>query len=148
MANYNQVIFVWKDSNGLEAMAYMPTIDQDPGGASDYAALADAFEACSNGKIIAILYQQALIRTGTPVNAVYNTVFDKAVLYDTNPTSQRFQRQSIIAPKQDIFLPGNVKVNLADARITVLGGIAVTKLGDSVGNPIGPFLRGARFMKS
>lgn len=148
MANYNQVIFVWQDANGKQAKAYMPTIDQGSGGATGYEALAAAFELCSNAKVIAILFQQALIRGGTPVAATYQTVFDKAVLYDTNPTSQRFQRQSIIAPKQDIFLPGNVQVNLADSRITALQGSCQAVLGDSDGHAIGPFLRGARFMKS
>lgn len=143
-AFYNQVILTWRDHNGKEASAFLSTQDQNVGGAAAYAALADAFDACADAKVAVVQFQTTLIRAAAPVAGVYSTVWDRGVLFDRNPTSKRYQRQSIVGPKASIFRADNITIDLSNPNVVALQGACQAVLGDSAGNVIGPFARGER----
>jgi hypothetical protein len=55
-------------------------------------------------------------------------------------------RLSIVGPLSTIFQAGNSLVDLSNPLITALEAASMSVLGDSLGNPIGPFKRGVRQM--
>lgn len=143
-AIFNQVLFHWRDVNGLTAVSFASTQDQLPGGAAAYAPLAAAAQNCSDAALVAVQFQCTLVIEATPGDGPYCTVYDRAVMFDKNVGTNVLQRQAIVGPKPGIFLPGNIKVDLANSDVIAFRGQVQALLGDANGNPCGPFIRGKR----
>jgi hypothetical protein len=141
---FNYAIFHWKDSNGKTAVSFLVTQDQTSGGASTYEPLAAAMQDACDAAIVAVQFCQTLVLATTPTSGAYGTVWDRGALIGRNSVTYASQRSVLVGPKEDIFLPDRNEINLTDPRIIAVQTEVQALLGDSMGNPFGPFQRGVR----
>jgi hypothetical protein len=141
---YDQVLIHYLDNNGTPATAFITTQEQGSGGAGAYSALAAAFQAVSDAKVVAVQFQSTLHLTGTAGSGPYETAFDRGVLLGNIPATGAPAKVSIIAPKAAIFLPDTVTIDLSNLQILALQTQIMALAGDRNGNPWGPFKRGMR----
>ena len=141
---FNYGIAHWQDANGNIAQSFLVTQDQAPGRETELLPLISALAAASDAGIVAVQMVTTTILTPTYGTGPYKTVFDRGVLLGNIPATTRAQRQSIIGPKQAIFLPGNQQINLSNTLVLNVQSEVMALLGDSTGNPCGPFVRGNR----
>ena len=141
---YNQLLIHWRDVNGGTATSFLPTQDQSDDGAAAYAGLADAMQDCCNAAIVAIQYQSTLLIPAEPTEGPYQTVWDRGVLFGRNSVTNKAQRNVLVGPIADIFLPGNIRIDLTNPLVMAVQGQLQALIGNAVGNPCGPFYRGIR----
>jgi hypothetical protein len=141
---YNYALFHWKDSNGMPGVSFLVTQDQGAGGAGAYTPLSDAAQACCDAAIIAVQFCTTVLVEATPTEGDYGTVWDRAALIGRNTITNKSQRSVLVGPKADIFLPDRITVDLTDSRVIDFNLQVQALLGDSLGNPCGPFIRGVR----
>lgn len=141
---YNYALFHWQDSNGKPGVSFLVTQDQGAGGAGTYTALSDAAQACCDAAIVAVQFCTTVMVAATPTAGDYGTVWDRAALIGRNTVTNASQRSVLVGPKADIFRADRITVNLADSRVIAFQNEVVALLGDSMGNPCGPFIRGTR----
>jgi hypothetical protein len=141
---YNQVLIHWEDANGGTATSFTPTQDQSDDGAAAYAALAAAAQACCDASIVAVQFQSTLLLSRTPTEGPYQTVWDRGVLSGRNSVTNRSQRNILVGPKEGILLPGHVYIDLTNPDVLAFQSEVQAVLGNSAGDPRGPFYRGVR----
>jgi hypothetical protein len=143
-AIYNQALFHWQDQNGNTAVSFLTIQDQATGVPGDILALAADVQACCEASIVAVQVQYTHHLTRTPTTGPYKTVWDRGVLIGRNATTSQSQRTVLVGPKAGIFLPGNVQVDMTLGSIVTVQSQVQAVLGNSVGDPCGPFQRGVR----
>lgn len=145
-AYYNQVIANWSDGAGKQATSFMTTQNQASSGTTPYTGLATALQNCAAAHLDAIQFQTTIIFGGTPLPGPYSTAVDRAVMLGNILSTGAPYRLSVVGPLSTIFQAGNSLVDLSNANIVALESASMSVLGDSLGNPIGPFKRGIRQM--
>jgi len=143
-ALYNQVIIQYRDKNGKMATSFWTTVDQDEGAAAEYATLAGLAQNVSDAAIVSVQFQQTLNIEATPADGPYCTVFDRCMVLSSIPATLAPVTFGLIAPTEDIFLPDNLTLDLANDDIIALQGEMAAQLGDRLGHAQGPFRRGYR----
>lgn len=141
---YNQVIFNWVDANGKTGRNFLTTQDQDAGGASGYASLAAAAQACCDAALVAVQFQTTLVIASAPASGAYGTVWDRAVFGGRNSITNAYQKNALVGPKTTIFLPDTITVDLTNSDVIAFQTELQAVIGDQLGNPAGPFLKGWR----
>ena len=140
----NQILMFWLDANNKPATTFWVTQDQDAGAASSYAALAGAAQNLSYASVIAIQFQQTLVLANAATTGPYQSVLDRGVLLTKLEGLNGGVRYGIPAPRQEIFLPGNVVIDTSNADVMALLTELQSTCGDGNGHNVSYFKRGWR----
>jgi hypothetical protein len=145
-AAYNQIIIHYRDINGQECQSFWSSVDQTEGPASDYVELADKVQACTDAAVIAVQFQSTVLLEATPADGDYPTVMDRCMTLSRRTATTAPITLQLVAPKASIFEADTETLDLTNADIVALQALMVTLVGDTSGNPIGPWKKGVREM--
>jgi len=143
-ALFNYLTVHYLDDNGKVAQSFITTQDQDPGREADALLLIAALQACSDAKIVAVQMNTTTLLEGSFGTGPYKTVWDRGVLLGKFVGSTTGYRSTIVAPKAEIFLPGNRVIDLTNPLITTLQTEVEAIQGNEDTTPCGPFNYGRR----
>ncbi len=141
---WSQTLIHFRDINEDECCIFYTTQLQDSSGCGAYIDLAVALQQCSDAAVFCIQRQTTLMITATPADGPYPTIFDRAGLYAVVTESGKGVKISVPAPKESIFKPDHVTVDLDNSDVMDLNDQSMALLGDQSGNANGPFKRGVR----
>jgi hypothetical protein len=134
----------WRDANNKLGTSFWTTQVQSNAVPAGLLSLGAAAQAMSNCGLIAVQYQTTAVLTNVPTSGPYPTVFDRAVMLATITNTNSPRQLAIPGPVSSIFLPDNVTVDLSNSLVAAFAAQAQANLGDTAGNPVGPFVRGRR----
>jgi hypothetical protein len=140
---FNQVLIHYLDAAGRQATNFFTLADQDDEDMPTVvSSLAASIQAISDAKVTAVQYQVTHHMSGAFGGGPYATVMDRAALLGVIGSST--VGYDIVAPKADIWLPGNKKLDLEHPAVFELIEDMKAALGNSAGVPLSAIKRGTR----
>lgn len=141
---YNQIIIHYRDVQGKECQTFWSAVDQTEGAAADYIELAAAVQDCTDAAVTAVQFQMTVLFEATPAEGDYPTVYDRAMTLSRIPATNAPNTLQLVAPKADLFEADTITLDLTNPQLIALQALMVELVGDTNGNPMGPFRRGQR----
>lgn len=143
---YNQIIIHYRDKDDKECQSFWSSVDQEEGGAADYVELAAKVQACTDAAVIAVQFQTTVLIEATASDGDYPTVMDRCMTLSKIVATGRPNTLQLVAPKASLFLPDTITMDLSNPDLIALSELMQELVGDTDGNPMGPFRRGVRQM--
>lgn len=120
---------IWSDVNGFTSLLTLNT------NLNNIGAMLFAMEACSNGDWSRTWTGPVGIQPPTLVNAVYNSILDRAVL-SMQTASGSIAKLQIPAPKLSCFMADRQTIDVTNPAIAALIAQAIADMTDNAGNPL------------
>jgi len=143
---YNQMLGFWRDATGATATTFTTALDQSASIPGQMSALMAAWSEISDAALDGVAWQQAAVMSNDPGDGEYLSVADRATFLLNYVGSPQGSRIEVVAPKQDIFLPGNRLVDMTDSRVVAFVAALMAAAGDRTGREIREVTQGHRQM--
>jgi hypothetical protein len=145
MGNYmNQMHVHWVDAAGHPATSFWVTLDQTDAVPGAMVTAAAAAQGLSNCGLVAVQSVTTHIVGGSGTNANYPDINDRLVSLWNLANTNAPRQLEIPAPKQGIFLPDNVTLDLSNTLVTTFATALGAVCGDTQGNAYAILRKGNR----
>lgn len=131
---YNQVLAIWQDEGGGESTNFLSVQDQTPWSGGPYGALFTAMRDLSRAGNLAVQWSQNLNVVDPAAGGPYSTVKDR-LTFVLVTADGRTGQLNLPAPREDIFVAGNVLVDMSNPLVQALVAQVTATLGASDGTP-------------
>jgi hypothetical protein len=140
---WDQIIIHYRDNSGRTASNFFTLADQDGGELPDsFTDLRNAIQEVSDAHVFAVQYQWTNLYGGAPSSGPYCTVQDRAAIL--GQVGINTVGYDLVAPKADIWMPDNKRLNLLDSRVIDLEAAMAGLLGTQAGVAFSSIKRGTR----